>query len=535
MKKTHSLLIAALFFSISCLLITPQIESTRQADPPTATPEEIPPTIESPAPIVPPRHATSTPNATPTATIDLTPYWTLPTLSPVDRSIHKDNLALKYQPILINALPYASLYSINFVIADDLSHVTGHETVIYTNAEDVNLQEINLRLFPNILEGEMSVDNVTVNEEPVEHFYSLSNSLLTLQLKKALQPQESITISMDFDVTVAQTIGSHYSIQTNYDNVLTLAHAYPMIAVYDDEGWNAEIPVQYGDITYADMSFYTVTVEAPKRVVLVGSGHKINSEESGNRQRVTYASGPARDFYLAASPDYSVVTKKVSGVTLRFYARPSQLDGAKYALNVAANAIKIFNKRYAPYPYRELDFVSTPTDAGGVEYPGMIAISRQSITPNNMFLEAVIAHEVGHQWFYNLVGNDQLDDPWLDESLTQFVTLQYFTDMYGETGGDIFRSDLQSRWDSINDAEIPVGMPVSSYTNTEYSAIIYGRGALFFEALRNEVGLDTFNLFMRDYTQSNAWNIATTEILKAKAEEYCACDLTPLFQKWIYP
>ncbi|MCK7481703.1 MAG: hypothetical protein M0C28_34445 [Candidatus Moduliflexus flocculans] len=44
-------------------------------------------------------------------------------------------------------------------------------------------------------------------------------------------------------------------------------------------------------------------------------------------------------------------------------------------------------------------------------------------SPVSVYMESTVAHEVGHQWFYHLVGNDQLDDPWLDESLTQFVTL----------------------------------------------------------------------------------------------------------------
>ena len=150
-------------------------------------------------------------------------------------------------------------------------------------------------------------------------------------------------------------------------------------------------------------------------------------------------------------------------------------------------------------------------------------------------MEATIAHEVGHQWFYNLVGNDQLDDPWLDESLTQFATLQYFIDEYGKAGGEGFRQSLESRWDDIGKEEIPVGKPVREYTDSEYSGIVYGRGGLFFEALRDELGQENFDLFMKDYVKDNAWNIATPEKLKAEAEAHCNCDLTPLFKKWIYP
>jgi aminopeptidase N len=374
-----------------------------------------------------------------------------------------------------------------------------------------------------------------VNGKAVTPTYSLNDSLMTVPLESPLKPKESLTLSMDFDLAVPQTVELNYGVQAYYDDVLALAHAYPVITVYDDEGWNAEIPPQSGDVTYADMSFFEVTVEAPKEITLVGSGREISHQNNGNRQTVRYAAGPVRDFYLAASPEYEVFTKEANGIELRFYTRDYLQDGAESALDTAARAIQIYEERYAPYPYTELDFVSTPTLALGIEYPGMIAITEGIISPDHGYLEATVAHEVGHQWFYNLVGNDQLDDPWLDESITQFATLQYFTDMYGRAGAQGFRSSLEGRWENVGREEIPIGLPVRDYSDVEYSGIVYGRGGLFFEALRDEMGKDDFDAFMQDYTQSNAWDIATTDKLKAKAEGHCSCDLTKLFENWIYP
>jgi aminopeptidase N len=358
---------------------------------------------------------------------------------------------------------------------------------------------------------------------------------MSVPLEGPLKPKESLTLSMDFELAVPQTVELNYGVQAYYDDVLALAHAYPVIVVYDDEGWNAEIPPQSGDVTYADMSFFEVTVDAPKVVTLVGSGREINRQENGDRQTVKYAAGPVRDFYLAASPEYEVFKKEVNGIDLRFYTRDFLQDGAEAALDTAARAIEIYGERYAPYPYTELDFVSTPTMALGIEYPGMIAITEGIISPDHNYLEATVAHEVGHQWFYNLVGNDQLDDPWLDESITQFATLQYFLDKYGKSGERGFRSSLEGRWEIIGREEIPVGLPVRDYSDAEYSGIVYGRGGLFFEALRVEMGDENFDTFMKDYAQSNAWGIVTTETLKSQAEGHCGCDLTKLFENWIYP
>ena len=493
MKPIFLLSSLTLLFLTSCLLFSKPTESTPQQIPPTAT-----------------------------------------ATSPNDRSIYRNGLTPEYQPIL-DLLPYASMYDIRFNIADNLFHITGSETVIYTNAEDIELKEVKLRLFPNILGGKMHVSEVFVDDEAIIPNYTLDDSLLTVPFKKPLLPKENTTLRMDFNIIVPQSIDLNYGVLAYYENVLALAHAYPMISVYDDEGWNAEIPPQSGDVTYADMSFFLVTVEAPKNLTLVGSGREINRQETGNRQTVRYEAGPVRDFYLAASPEYEVVSKEVNGVTLRFYAPDNFQRGAESALEAAAKSLEVFGKRYTSYPYSELDFVTTPTYALGIEYPGMIAITEWIVEPDNSYLEATVAHEIAHQWFYNLVGNDQLDDPWLDESLSQFATLEYFSDKYGQTGAQGFRLDLEGRWNSIGQEEIPVGLPVRDYTDSEYSGIVYGRGGLFFEALRDEMGSEKFDAFMKEYVKTNAWDIATPQKFQSQAELVCGCDLTDLFKDWIFP
>ena len=221
--------------------------------------------------------------------------------------------------------------------------------------------------------------------------------------------------------------------------------------------------------------------------------------------------------------------------------RPTKRAGL--ALKTAAEALRIFNERYAPYPYTELDMVATPTLAFGIEYPGLVAITNRIYgpddtyngTPIEIYLESTVAHETGHQWFYNLVGDDQLNQPWLDESLTQFITWQYYADRYGAGSAEGFKQSLEDRWARVDNAKIPVGQPVAAYDGTQYSAIVYGRGALFFFALRDQMGQDKFDTFLKDYAQKYTWEIATTDRLKSLAEKDCGCDLAPLFKEWITP
>jgi aminopeptidase N len=149
-------------------------------------------------------------------------------------------------------------------------------------------------------------------------------------------------------------------------------------------------------------------------------------------------------------------------------------------------------------------------------------------------LEPSVVHEVAHQWFYNAVGNDQLDEPWLDEAIVQYVVGLYFIDVYGESTDQAWSEALYGRWDRVDRADIPIGMPVSEYTSEEYGAIVYGRGPLFIAALAEEIGQKTFDEFLRDYYESHKWGIGTSVDFKQLAEEHCQCDLTTMFEEWVY-
>ncbi len=459
-----------------------------------------------------------------------------------DRSLFKSGLVESQQSTL-GELKGASVYHIEFNIHDTIYQINGHEEVHYTNTETITLNEVQFRLFPNILGGKIEVSNLNVEGQTVTPTYELENSLMIVPMIKALEPGQSVVIVMNFAITVPQTVDLNYGVLAYYEDVLALAHAYPMICVYDDEDWNAEIPPQDGDVTYGDAAFYIVKVTAPKELTLVTTGSEISHSEAGQNQVRYVANGPARDFYLVASPAYEKVSKTFGEVTINSYAMNGMEDGAQMALDVASKAIDVYSKRYAPYPYTEFDIVATPNLALGIEYPGMVAITTRIYdvggnlggTPASIYMEATVAHEVGHQWFYSLVGDDQLDDPWLDESLTQFVTLQYFEDEYGDQGASGFRDSLVGRWSSVNKQKIPIGLPVADYSGPQYGAIVYGRGPLFFEALQKEMGSEKFDAFIKEYTRSLSWGIATPEYLQSLAEKHCACDLDALFNEWVYP
>ena len=456
-----------------------------------------------------------------------------------DRSPFRSGLIASEQAML-GQLEGASVYHIDLRIADDLVHLEGRQDVRYTNQETIPLDEVYFRLFPNLLGGIIKIHTVQVNDRDVEPAYELADSAMRLPLSPALQPGEQAVIKMTFSVLVPAESEGNYGIFAFVDDILALAHFYPMIAVYDDEGWNLEIPPQMGDVLYADSSFYLVWVTAPAALTIVASGVEIERGATGDQQQVTFAGGPMRDFYLAASTRYAVVSQQVGETTVNSYATLELVDEAKITLGYAVDALRIYNERFGVYPFTEFDVASTPNLALGIEYPGMVVIALRLYDPAQrgdyplVYLESTVAHEVGHQWFYSVIGNDQLDEPWLDEAIVQYATLLYFQDLYGTSGAEGFRGSLQERWGRVDNAEIPIGMPVRAYSGREYGAIVYGRGPLFVETLAKTMGQETFDAFLRDYYETHKWGIATADSLKGLAESHCNCDLTQLFADWVY-
>lgn len=438
----------------------------------------------------------------------------------------------------------STFYQIEIHIAEDYRSLTGHETVTYTNRQEKALNEIVFLLYPNRAGGESRISTIQIDGQSVEARYGAQNFAMHLPLPQPLQPAAQIKIDMDFFITIPIEMSGNYGLFGYFDNILVLDEFYPLVARYFQGNWNDALPSSVGDVTANDVSFYQVQVTAPKNLVLVASGVQRDQEEEGDLINTAYVVGPARDFYLAGSPLFQKVSKTIEGITFNSYYLPGGEDAAQYALDTAVDAVKVFNTRLGSYAYQELDILSTPMQALGMEYPGLVDISLEFYNkdphdllyglPVRDLMGSVIAHETGHQWFYNMVGGDQQQEPWLDESLTQYITGLYMDDRWGKQAGIQYRLTWTERWERVDKADIPIGLPVGQYTPDNYSPIVYGRGPLFIAALAEEVGQDIFDQFLKDYFKEYQWKIATGVEFKTLLEEHCNCDLTPIFEEWVY-
>ena len=529
-----------------CLLpliaCSPRPPAPSPIPPPTAT-SALQPTQDSPPPATQP----ATPPATPLAT----PPPAETTASPDQALALREEFAAE-----ADLFPNATRYEIDLTVADDVASVTGHQRIAYTNTEDAPLDALYLRLFPNTpgygdpaassVTHPMTVTTISLDGLPVEPAVELNGSALRLSLEPPLEPGTGIELVLDFALAVPteregesgdERPSSGYRQLGYYDGVLALANAYPIIPVYDDEGWNVEVASPYGDALYSDTAFYTVRITAPAELMLAASGACTAAvvDPAGNGTW-TCVTGPVRDFNAVLGSDLRVMSDSVDGVTVNIVFVSEHEAGAWHVLDAASEAVRLFNDRFGPYPFTELDVVETPTQAGGIEYPGLVVINTAYYDPISDRLEWVVVHEVIHQWWYSLVGNDQVDDPWLDEALTQYSTLLYFEERYGADVAtrlieQVFRQPYQELLQSDRDA--PVGLPVAAYAGADYGPVVYQKGPLYFHELRQEVGERKFWRILEEYFSQNRYGVATPEDWLAAVKAVTRDEHRDLYERWI--
>ena len=209
-----------------------------------------------------------------------------------NRTIFQINLIPSEQEILSNS-EGMSAYHLDVAIADDLNSLTGHSEIRYTNNEETSLDELYLRLFPNIMAGESSISNLTLDGEMAETTSELLDSAVRIHLSTPLDPGESVILEMDFETIIPEEMGGNYGLFGHFEDILVLQEFFPLIPVFDDEGWNVEIPPPHGDVTFLDPSYFIVRVRAPEELTIIASGVEIDRITKDDHQSLTFAAGPS--------------------------------------------------------------------------------------------------------------------------------------------------------------------------------------------------------------------------------------------------
>ncbi|MDI6600212.1 MAG: M1 family metallopeptidase [Thermoanaerobacteraceae bacterium] len=440
-------------------------------------------------------------------------------------------------------------YIIDAQLDTHVMALTGRETVKYVNTEDVPLKEIYFHLYPNAFKDEtiapfppeemgraypdgfspgyIDILSVKVGEEDIQ--FDVDNTIMKVTLPHELTPGKTADITINFVVKLPPSDGRFgYGKYT-----VRLANWYPVVSVYDSDGWNLDPYYAIGDPFYSDVANYTVRLVAPAEYIMASTGTARGEENQGNRLWFIKANN-VRDMAIVLSDRFKVKSGEYKGIKVNSFYFGDDKIGER-SLKYAADAVKYFSETFGKYPYSEYDVVAADFYIGGMEYPQLVMIDRSLYNKNNIFvLEEVIAHETAHQWWYGAVGNDEVEEPWLDEALTEFSTVMYFENYYGNEVAERFWKAYDGFVKKYADSPRSITDPVNEFKDgDEYGAVVYEKGALSLKRIRDEIGKEAFIKGLREYYKTYKFKNATVEDLIKALSKAADKDMSTYFKKGI--
>lgn len=431
----------------------------------------------------------------------------------------------------------APVYALDLRLSADGATLEGDAEVLVPNTSDTLWRAVVFQLPGALLGGRFTFTSTLVDGEPVVAEERLGGRALRLPLDRPMLPGDAVVVRLAYRLGLPGPSAPGHAILTAGEAGVSLAHAYPLLARFDGpgphpegavmDGFDLDPPAAWGDLAASVSGYYRVRLELPADWQVALPVPDAQRETEGGTQVLRFAFGPARDLYLAAAPSLVSVESQVGAVRVRVLLPPELADAGRDTLDVARTALSVYEGRYGAYPYAALTLVATPTTALGMEFPGIIALNASlfEADADPQLRAGVVAHEVAHQWFYGVLGDDQISQPWVDEALAQLATWGYFAERGGAAAAGGFQSSLEARWQRERGRDIPVGMPVEAYSATAYGAIVYGRAPLELGALRRSVGPERFDGALRVLVGQYRFGVVSARELVAGLELGCGCDL----------
>ena len=449
-----------------------------------------------------------------------------------------------------------NFYKINALYDDKSQTLDCTQEVVYVNNSDNALNEICFFLYANAFDegqiavpksyldkaypngesfGNISFEDVKIGNEEAEYQVNESKNILTIRLNSQLFPEEKISIEMDYTITLANI--NH---RLGYgDNAVNFGNFFPIACVYEDGiGFVENQFSASGDPFYSDVANFDVNITYPDDYVFASSGNcEIKDLESGEKEAYCVGNN-IRDFCFVLSKNFQVIQDKVGEIDIKYYFYDDA--NAQDHLQTAVKAVETFQDLFGEYPYQQLSIVQTNFCFGGMEYPNLVMISD---AVDVEAIDYVIVHEIAHQWWYGVVGNNEYEDSWVDEGLTEFSTALFFerNEEYGLKYDIIMENALNtyknfvSIFTKINgDVDESMNRNLNQFnTEPEYVNCIYTKGMLLFDNLRHSMSEKKFFACLKDYYKNYKFKNSSSEKL---IESFCKSansNLENYFNAWI--
>ncbi|MFL6127735.1 MAG: M1 family metallopeptidase [Mycobacteriales bacterium] len=385
---------------------------------------------------------------------------------------------------------------------------TGTEQVSFTNVASTTLAEVYLRLWDNYhgscpTDQPVKITNLTGGTAGA---LEVGCTAMKVTLPAPLGQNQSATIG--FSLSIAVPNGSdRFGRSGPYAYI---GNAIPVLDVRDAAGWQLAPYTNNGESFYTLASNYSVRLDHPSSLLVPATGTSVDAAGTAGRTVTTATATKVRDFAWAAGPFARSSTTTPAGTRVSTYWTSAISSATAASLqSTSATAIDAHASRFGAYPYGEVDVVLDNTFwFGGMEYPGFVLDSPSG---------TAAIHELAHQWWYGIVGDDEYADPWLDESFAD-----YATDLArGIDGTGCWHPTWQSGAEKISN-------PMSYWDAhpSRYGTVVYTYGRCALHDLRRTIGTTAMTNLLRSYGASHWYGVSTPADFKAAAQAATTVDLT---------
>ena len=432
-------------------------------------------------------------------------------------------------------------YQIDTTFHPEKDELTGRMVVTLPEKRSDPQKEVYFRLYPNAFQdwkhgaaskpekpGYIKVSNVKVDGKSVQT--NIKETVMKVDLPRTLKDGQSARIEMDFLLHLPRG-GMRLN---TFKNTAFLAQWYPMLAVRDQNGWHTEPYTTTGDPFYSEISDFEVTFRLPKGYQVISTGKDTNQPVNS---KITIKQDQVRDFAAVLTRDYRAVRGKYKDIQVNLWYMNGMEDVVKPLHEAAISGMKFYSEKFGPYPYEEIDVVLGETGEGiaGMEYPGLVTSIHKIGTKKGVGPAVnVVVHELAHQWWYGVVGNNQAKEPWLDEGLTTFSEFLYMQEKMNEDERELLKKASEKADEIHQTAGITSAQPLYDYPDPVYGLMVYIRPAAMFYELMDEIGKEKVMEILKTYYHQYQYKIATTRDFIRTANEVAGKDLTPFFQEWLY-
>lgn len=390
--------------------------------------------------------------------------------------------------------------------------------------------------------------------------------ILKVFLAKPIAKGEKVTLTTPFFVKLP----SYISRMGQQNQSYIICQWYPKPAVYDRKGWHEMPYLDQGEF-YSEYGNFKVNISLPASYVVGATGTLQNEDEyktykqlgianktgtnkyapSGGSasKTLTYMAENVHDFAWFADKDFIIEYDTLqlrSGriIDVFSYHQPNGNKLWEKSTEYLEDAVRRYSNWVGEYPYPVVAAVEGPKNlmSGGMEYPMITHIT--SPDANELRLDAVITHEVGHNWFYSILGSNERRHAWMDEGINSYYQFRYEAEKY--RANSFFGAALPEHVKARSTDELlrivyralsmlPMEKPIETHSASfkskeEYGYVVYIKTAVWMYIMELNVGKDKLDKAIQAYFNEWKFKHPYPEDFRASLEQSLNIDLGPLFE-----